>query len=146
MRNMVIDASVVAKWYITEEDSDKAIQIRDLHSAGKIVLSSPLIVIYEIGNVLTKHPSFTSDSSASAFQSLLNLGIELRSFADTKLLGKSFEISKQLKVTFYDAMYVALTKEHDATLITADRDLLIKARQYCATQLLRETKPEKISA
>jgi predicted nucleic acid-binding protein len=142
----VIDASVVAKWYITEADSDKATGIRDLQSAGKIILSSPLIIIYEIGNVLTRHPSFTSDDSVSAFQSLLDLGIKLRSFADPKLLGKSFEISKQLRVTFYDAMYVVLTKEEDAALITADKDLFIKARHYCKTQLLSDTKPERLSA
>jgi len=74
------------------------------------------------------------------------LGLKLRSFAEPNLLGKSFEISRQLRVTFYDATYVALAKEYDATLVTADKDLHNKIKRYCKTQLLSETKPEELAA
>jgi len=95
---------------------------------------------------LTKHPSFTVEDSARAFKSLLDLGLKLRSFAESELLGKSFEISRQLRVTFYDATYVTLAKEYDAKLITADKDLHNKIKEYCDAQLLSETKPEELSA
>lgn len=144
LKTVVVDASVVAKWYIAEENSEKAVQIRDLHSTGKVTLTSPLLVLCEVGNTLTKHPSFAGQDAAKAFQSLLDLGLRLRSFAESSLLEKAFMISRELGITFYDAAYVALTA--DGPLITADKDLCMKIRRYCEVQLLSETNPEDLPA
>lgn len=144
MKTIVVDASIVAKWYIAEEDSEKAVQIRDLHSAGKVSLSSPSLVIYEVGNALTRHPSFRSQDAARALQSLLDLELKLRSF-ESNLLGRTFQIARELGTTFYDAAYVALA--NDATLVTADKDLHKKIKRYpIKVQLLSETKPEELAA
>jgi len=140
-----VDASVVTKWYIIEEDFEKAVRIRDLHLSGRLTLSSPLLVVYEVGNALGKHPAFTESDSAKAFQSLLDVGLQLRSFAESKLLGESFKISRQLQLTFYDATYVALAKEYDAMLVTADRNLCSKIERHCRTELLGEMKPEELA-
>jgi len=102
-------------------------------------------MIFEIGSTLTKHPSFTSQDSVKAFQSLLDLGIRLRSFVEPKLLGETYEISKQLQVTFYDASYVALAKERDAALVTADRVLYGKIKRYCKAQLLSDTTSSELN-
>lgn len=143
---MVVDASVVTKWYIIEEDNEKAIRIRDLHSAGRVTLSSPLLLVYEVGNALGRHPAFTESDSVRVFQSLLDSGIKLRSFAESKLLAESFEISRDLHVTFYDATYVALAKEYDAILVTADRDLWSKIKRQCKVRLLSEMRIEELTA
>jgi predicted nucleic acid-binding protein len=137
-----VDASVVAKWYIAEEDSEKAVQIRDLHSAGKVVLTSPLLVLFEVGNTLMKHPSFTGQDALKAFQSLLDLGITLRSFAEPSLLETAFKISRQFGITYYDAAYVALTT--GGFLVTADKELCMKIKPICSAQLLSETNPEEL--
>jgi predicted nucleic acid-binding protein len=109
-----------------------------------LTLTSPLLVLFEIGNTLTKHPSFEGQDAARAFQSLLDLGLELRSFAESSLLKSAFLISKQLGITFYDAAYVALTGGV-ARLITADKDLYTKTRECYGVQLLSETKPEELT-
>jgi predicted nucleic acid-binding protein len=139
-----VDASVVAKWYIAEEDSEKAVQIRDLHSAGKVTLTSPLLVLFEVGNALTKHPSFSGQDAAKAFQSLLDLGLKLRSFTEPSLLQSAFKISKEFGITFYDAAYAALTT--GGFLVTADKELYMKVKPICLVQLLSETKPEELAA
>ena len=144
---MVVDASVVAKWYIAEEDSEKAVQIRNLHAAGKVTLTSPVLVLFEVGNTLSKHPSLDGQDAARAFQSLLDLGLKLRSFAESSLLQSTFLVSRELGITFYDAAYVVLTSEAEAAwLITADKDLYIKTKEYCMVRLLGETKPEELTA
>lgn len=84
------------------------------------------------------------DDSTKTFQSLLDLSLELRSFAETDLLKKSFEIARQLQVTFYDAAYVALTKEYNTTLVTADKDLHSKVKRFCDSQLLSEIDFEQL--
>ena len=143
---MVVDASVVAKWFIAEEDSEKAVQIRDLHSAGKVILTSPVLVLFEVGNILSKHPSFAGQDAARAFQSLLDLGLKLRSFAESSLLEKAFLVSRELGITFYDAAYVALTADaYAGWLITADKDLYMKTKEYSVVKLLGETKPEELT-
>jgi len=102
-----------------------------------------MLLIYELGNTLAKHPSFTDDDSEKAFQSLLDMSLDLRSFADHKLLRKSFKASRELRITLYDALYVTLAKESQATLITADKELHNKVKRYCDTQLLGEVPPGK---
>ncbi|MBS7650267.1 type II toxin-antitoxin system VapC family toxin [Candidatus Bathyarchaeota archaeon] len=144
MNTIVLDASVVAKWYIAEDAFEKAIQIRDAYLSGKLSVYSPTLLIYEIGNILTRHPSFTSEDSAAAFKSLLDLGLNLKDFTEPQILEKSFGISRQLQVTFYDATYVALAKEYDAKLITADEGLHNRIKEYCNSQLLSEVKLEEL--
>jgi predicted nucleic acid-binding protein len=144
VETLVLDASVVAKWYIDEADSGKALQIRDLHLNRKKTLSLPVLIIYEIANVLAKHPSFTAKDAGKAFRSLLGMGLNLRSFAEPDLLERTFETSKQLRVTFYDAAYVALAKQYNTILITADKDLHGRINRYCKTRLLSETKPDEL--
>jgi len=75
-----------------------------------------MLVLYEVGNTPAKHPSFGNEDSARAFQSLLDLTLKLRSFADSNLLQKSFEISRHLRITFYDASYVAVAKENETSM------------------------------
>lgn len=103
------------------------------------------MVLYEVGNVLTKHPSFTSHEVERAFGSLLDLGLNLRSSVEPELLKKSFEISRESRVTFYDATYVALAKQYNTTLITADKELYSKISHCCNAKLLSKTDPDELS-
>jgi len=50
---IVLDASVVAKWFIEEENTEKAIEItiRDKFVRGEIEVLAPSLLIYEIRNV-----------------------------------------------------------------------------------------------
>ena len=47
---LVLDTSVIMKWYKEEEDSDKALEIRDKCIRGEIQLSAPDLVLYEMVN------------------------------------------------------------------------------------------------
>ena len=94
MKRIVLDASVILKWFIEEEDSDRALKIRDLYVQGKIGLSLPVLVLFELGNTLLKHPSMTLKDSETAFQALLDLGMEFRSFVEVELLKSAFKISR----------------------------------------------------
>jgi predicted nucleic acid-binding protein len=73
------------------------------------------------------------------------LGLKLRSFAESSLLENALLVSRELKITFYDAAYVALTTDA-RWLITADKDFYMKTKEYSAVKLLGETKPEELTA
>ncbi|MBU4376758.1 MAG: type II toxin-antitoxin system VapC family toxin [Candidatus Omnitrophica bacterium] len=49
---MVVDASVILKWFMEEGSSDKAIALKNTHLAGASAITLPDIALYEIGNAL----------------------------------------------------------------------------------------------
>ena len=40
-KQAVVDASVVAKWYLVEKFSEQALRLRDMHISGEIELVAP---------------------------------------------------------------------------------------------------------
>jgi len=51
-RKIVVDASVVAKWFLEEEYSGKALQLRDDYARGLLTVAAPSLLEYEVLNAL----------------------------------------------------------------------------------------------
>jgi len=51
-RPVVVDASVVAKWYLEEEYTEKALKLRDMHVNGEIELTAPELLLFEVLNAI----------------------------------------------------------------------------------------------
>jgi len=66
----VVDASVAVKWYVGEEDRDKALDVREDYLEGKIDLASPALVLYELFNALRYHPALSPADVARYMDSL----------------------------------------------------------------------------
>ncbi len=49
----VLDASVVTKWFVEEEDSDRATKFLDDYSQGKCEISEPDLLIYSVDHDLS---------------------------------------------------------------------------------------------
>ncbi len=49
---VVVDVSVVIKWFGEEEYSDKAILLRDRYIEGEISIIAPELMLYEVLNAL----------------------------------------------------------------------------------------------
>lgn len=143
MEQVVIDASVVAKWFIEEKDTDKALQVRDLYLGEEISLTMPVLILFELGNVLRKHPLLSIEDSERALEAFLDLKIELRSFAESALLKEAYRVSKDLDITFYDASYVALARLHKIAFLTGDQELYDKAKGSINVVLLTNFEPGK---
>ncbi len=69
---MILDTSVVAKWFLEEEGTDKALKIRDDYVHGKIDVEIPDLLIYELGNVL-RYKGFTGEEIKSAIKSIYGI-------------------------------------------------------------------------
>lgn len=48
----IVDASVVAKWFLEERDSEEARLLRDSSAKAKLSLAVPSLLFYETLNVL----------------------------------------------------------------------------------------------
>jgi predicted nucleic acid-binding protein len=131
---VVLDTSVVAKWFLEEEGSERAVKIRDdfLKGGQPIVLCD--LTLYELGNLL-RFKDFASGEIADALGSLFDLGVDI--VVPTKnILSIAAEIAEKHELTFYDASFIALAQELQFKLKTADQKIFEKTKTLGFIELL----------
>lgn len=133
---LILDANVIAKWFIEEENTERALEIRDKFVGGKLTIIEPTLLLYELGNVFWKHPAKSSEDVELDFKALFNLGIEFFDVLKPAVLGTIHKTARNFDITFYDATYVALATELDCKLITADERLHTKVKGHLNVDLL----------
>ena len=135
----VVDASVVYKWYIDEEDSDKARRILDDFIRGVIEISMPDLAYYEVSNSLRWNPRNSSSDVKAVIENLDAL--ELNVIVPTpSLLQAAVDFAYNQNLTIYDAIYVVLAQELGFTFVTADEKLFDKVKSFNFVKLLKELK------
>lgn len=132
---MVLDASVILKWFMQEDLSDKAKSIRKAHLEGRFTIAIPDIAIYEIGNALRYEPEFSPKEVSRAIAELYELDIDIIAPLPY-LAAPTATIAYQSEVTFYDAFYLALAKELNLQFVTADEKLYRKVKGHPQITLL----------
>lgn len=136
----VLDASVVLKWFLKEKDSDLALGFRQKYISGNYNLALPDLILYEISNALRYEKSFSSAAVYDSVTALIDLGIDII-IPSPLLIKKALEIAYANKITFYDAVYVALASEIGFEFVTADEKLFQKIKELNFVKLLSETTP-----
>jgi len=124
---VVIDASVVVKWFVEEEGSEEALKVRDRYVEGEIQIIAPELITFEVLNALYFKRLFSEDELKQISEAL-----EAYSFSLYPLRGeyarKAVEISYENDITLYDASYVALAIVRDTFAYTADEKLVRKLK------------------
>jgi predicted nucleic acid-binding protein len=133
---LILDANVIAKWFIEEENTDKAIEIRDKFYKGLLTIVEPTLLIYELGNVFWKHPAKSPEDVEPDFKALFDIGIEFFDIMKPEVLGDIHKTARSFGITFYDATYVTLAMMADCKLITAEERLQKKVMGHLAVELL----------
>lgn len=123
----VLDASVVIKWFSEEEYTVRALKLRDDFSKGDIELVVPDLILYEVSNALRYNPDFDETDVADAVGTLFDIGISII-VPNREVINSALNLAYEHKITVYDAYYVALAKEINYKLITADRKLYLKIK------------------
>ena len=120
-KTLVIDASVIVKWFLDEEDSEKARVIRSNLEKEEISIIVPPLLFLEILNSL-KHNKVKEQNIISANKILFGLDFDIKDLNEEIML-KTIENSVKYNITIYDALYVTLAQIHGTFLITADKKL-----------------------
>ncbi len=136
----LLDSNVIAKWFVQEEDSDRAIEIRDLFIEKRVRVSTISLARYELGNVLWKHPSKTAAIVREDFESLSDMAIPTLDIVNPQVLAQIFQAARNLGITFYDANYVVAAAVSRTVLVTADGKLLGRLKDRKNAVLLRDWK------
>jgi predicted nucleic acid-binding protein len=126
MTRYVVDASVVAKWFIPEVHSDAALRI--LEDAADLL--APDLLVAELGNVLWKKVRLGELRALEGREILAAFeAAPLRIHPSSPLLELAFEIAITTRRSVYDCLYVALAASNDCRMITADRRLYRALRE-----------------
>ncbi|MHA1401584.1 MAG: type II toxin-antitoxin system VapC family toxin [Candidatus Heimdallarchaeaceae archaeon] len=123
MEIIVIDASVLVKWFINESDSKYAIWIRNQYIEGTIKIIAPDLILYEVLNALKYSKIFDEKELKEISQTIIEYGITRYSFTKD-LINTAIELAINNNLTIYDASYLSLAIHQKGILITADEKLL----------------------
>ena len=125
MKRAVLDASVVLKWYLADEDHGKtALDLLNRYLSDDLEIIAPPLLEYEVMNglvVAQRRGRLGEEIIISAIEGFLKLGI--------KTLGVSGLYSRVLHFCMvygrsaYDASYLALAEAEQIHFITADETL-----------------------
>ena len=121
MAEIVVDTSVVVKWYIPEQHHEQARALRDEYLDGKFDLVAPALMPFEAINALKYSGHYEGNRLEEASKSLPEYGIELVPFNNT---GPVAKIASELDITIYDATYIGLAQKLETKAYTADGKLL----------------------
>lgn len=128
MKACVVDASVAVKWVLPPADEPlvaQAIQLLDLHTAGRTQLFVPDLFWVECANVLWKAVRKGRCSQNSAVGGLTTLGAyNIITLGCKHLVESAFRNATSFNCSVYDSLYVALAAELGVPIVTADQKLV----------------------
>jgi predicted nucleic acid-binding protein len=116
---MIIDASVVFKWLVPEQDSDAATAW-----IGRTELLAPALIYAEVANALWKLVRRGEMAGAGAAEQLARLPSLVKAIADAPLIPRAFDLAVELGHPVYDCLYLAAAEASDDEYLTADARFL----------------------
>jgi predicted nucleic acid-binding protein len=115
---LVIDASVVVKWFLPEIHSVAALRVA---KSGRIFLAPDLLGA-EVANTFWKklrRGELTHDEGCRLVDDFRRLDITM--VPHRRLLSEAFALAATASHPVYDCLYLALAHQSDCQLVTADR-------------------------
>jgi len=125
MTSLLVDTSVLIKWFHSEGESElaEARAIRDSHVHGDLDAHVLDLAIYEVGNVLARALRWGADDVADQLDDLVAIvGSPLVMSQDW--LHDAARLADTHSLSFYDASWAATSVALKIPLVSADRRLL----------------------
>ena len=119
---LVLDASVVAKWFKYEEGREKALEIRDNFISDQEQITFPDLLILELANLLRFSRIYNQTDIIKAVESIENMDIDIV-VPTFEVIKDSVRMAVENDLTVYDAVYISLAESLGCDFITADEKL-----------------------
>jgi predicted nucleic acid-binding protein len=119
---IVVDANVAAKWFLPEKGSAEAEQL--LSDARKIL--APELIRTEVAGAITRK---VRSGELAAEKAIHRCGIWLKQLEqhvvtlipDEEVFESAVRLSVEIKHPLQDCLYLAVARQYDTPLITADK-------------------------
>jgi len=131
LREVVLDASVIARWFGPTADPASALWRSDFE-AGQLDVTVPALVFLELVNIAGRQWRWTEDR---LLELVRRLEVSRFEIVDPRLDRIASWTARGL--TAYDATYVALAQERRVRLVTNDRQILAVAEGIAQDVSLR---------
>lgn len=131
---MILDASVVVKWFSVEDLHDEARQLLTRPEP----LFAPDILVAELANAMwvkVRRDEIEASQAARAIAAVSGRS-EPQLRPSTPMAGRAFELAQELAHPVYDCVYLALADELDLPLLTADQRFAAAAEGHPRVRLL----------
>lgn len=126
-KTLVLDASVIVKWYFKEEGSTHAQEIYDAFKNNKVNIVVPVLLYYEVANAV-KYTKTDSKEKVDIIKSLFGLRLDTVEPSEDTFLA-ALESAEIYDATMYDCVYLAVAKKLGCKYITADAEFCKKAKR-----------------
>ena len=121
----VVDASVIAKWYLLDEEgANMAASVLQAFAENRLTLVAPSLVSYEVARALQKayrQRRIASDVAQQRLRDLHDLDLEV--FHEPEILRLALQLAFRHACNFYDACYLALAEVLGVPFLCADERL-----------------------
>jgi predicted nucleic acid-binding protein len=129
-----LDTSVAVKWFLEEEDSDKAKDILNYYEAKEIELFAPDLLLVELANVLHYNRCYNSNEIANIVTNVRqNLSFIL---LNDHIIAKALQLSAKFEVPVYDTVFLAIAVQSNQPLITADSRMYRKLDEETSANVI----------
>jgi predicted nucleic acid-binding protein len=123
---LVLDASVIAKAFVAEPDS----QLLNAILASDPVLAAPAHALAEVGEVLRRKRALGQMTAEQLDRACDALPAFVMSVELGELFAPAMEMAQEIAVSFYDCLYVAAADQLDCRVVTADRKLVTALQKH----------------
>src|SRR4030043_108170 len=120
---------VAEKWYYKKDERDlkNASIIYNLLKSENNIFFAPDLLIYELLNIYRTKVELDNEKIKKIILELYDLIVILG--VSKNIFLKAFLNSRNLNISFYDSIYLSLSGDLDAILITADKKLFESAKE-----------------
>lgn len=135
----VVDASVGVKWFVRGREADReiALALRQRHIEGATRMIVPELFLLEVPNAIKTGRRSTEEELAEVLTTLADLDVQVEQHTH-RVLRKTNAVAWAYKLTWYDAVYVALAETLGFPCVTADEALLRKMKGHSIVCRLKD--------
>jgi len=131
--DLVIDASVAVKWFVSEEDSDKADEV----SASNYTLLAPRLIIIEVANAFARKAMQKLITPLEAAEYVRTLPQFLAGLLDVDdLIEPALQNACSHRHPIYDFVYLEAARRRDTKMLTADQKFIAKVKGTTLAKLV----------
>jgi predicted nucleic acid-binding protein len=123
--DLVIDASVAVKWFVSEEASDKADEV----SASHHTLLAPRLIMVEVANALARKAMQKLITPIEAAEYVRTLPQFLAGLLDVEdLIEPALQNACNHMHPIYDFVYLEAARRRSTRMLTADQKFLARVK------------------
>lgn len=124
---LVLDASIILKWALLEENSEQARAYRMQAFRKEIIIHATELVFFEVGNILVMK-QFPQEMTIALMQDIYMTPLTMHPLRQD-LSVSTIQLARATRTTFYDSSYVALAQHLGCPFVTADEKLFLAMKQ-----------------